>query len=63
MKSFPVNMRLIMYNTFLSGVANNPQITKKQVCHHLGLKVSAINSSQQHNYKLSISFIISNEYD
>jgi hypothetical protein len=49
------NMRLIMWNKFLSGVANNPHMTKRQICHHLGLKVGTINSIQQH-YKLSSPF-------
>ncbi len=45
------NMRLMMQNRFLAGVASNPHMTKKEVCHHLGLKVGTINSIQQH-YKL-----------
>jgi hypothetical protein len=49
------NMRLMMWNKFLSGVANNPQITKKEICHHLGLKAGTINSIQQ-NYKLQSPF-------
>jgi hypothetical protein len=49
------NMRLMMWNKFLSGVANNPQMTKKEVCHHLGLKAGTIKSIQQH-YKLQSPF-------
>jgi len=44
-------LRLMMWNKFLSGVANNPRMTKKEIFHHLGLKVGTINSIQQH-YKL-----------
>ncbi len=40
------NMRLMMWNRFLAGVASNPHMTKKEVCHHLGLKVDTINSIQ-----------------
>ncbi len=42
------NMRLMMWNRFLAGVASNHHMTKKEVCHHLGLKVGTINSIQQH---------------
>ncbi len=49
------NMRLMIWNNFLSGVANNPQMTKKVVCQHLGLKVGTINSTQQ-QYKLQSPF-------
>jgi hypothetical protein len=48
-------MRLIMWNRFLASVASNPHMTKKEVCHHLGLKVGTINSIQQH-YKLESPF-------
>jgi hypothetical protein len=48
-------MRLMMWNRFLAGVASNPHMTKKEVCHHLGLKVGTINSIQQH-YKLESPF-------
>jgi len=44
-----------MWNKFLSGVINNPKMTKKEICHHLGLKVGSINSIQQH-YKLQSPF-------
>jgi hypothetical protein len=44
-----------MWNKFLSGVANNPQMTNKEVCHHMGLKAGTINSIQQH-YKLQSPF-------
>jgi hypothetical protein len=44
-----------MWNRFLAGVASNPHMTKKEVCHHLGLKVGTINSIQQH-YKLQSPF-------
>jgi hypothetical protein len=53
-------MRLMMWNKFLSGVANNPQKNKKEVCHHLGLKAGTINSIQQH-YKLQSPFILMNQ--
>jgi len=49
------NMRLMMWNRFLAGVASNPHMTKKEVFHHLGLKVGTINSIQQ-NYKLQSPF-------
>jgi hypothetical protein len=49
------NMRLMMWNRFLSGIVNNPQITKKEICHHLGLKVGKINSIQQY-YRLQSPF-------
>ena len=49
------DMRLLMWKKFLLGVANNPYMTKKEVCYHLGLKVGTINSIQQH-YKLSSPF-------
>jgi hypothetical protein len=49
------NMRLMMWNRFLAGVASNPHMTKKEVCDHLGLKVGTINSIQQH-YKLQSPF-------
>ncbi len=49
------NMRLMMWNRFLAGVASNPHMTKKEVCHHLGLKVGTTNSIQQH-YKLQSPF-------
>jgi hypothetical protein len=49
------NMRLMMWNRFLAGVASNPYMTKKEVCHYLGLKVGTINSIQQH-YKLQSPF-------
>ncbi len=29
------NMRLMMWNRFLSGVVNDPHMTKKQVCQEL----------------------------
>jgi hypothetical protein len=48
-------MRLMMWSRFLSGIANNPNMTKKEICHHLGLKVGTINSIQQH-YKLQSPF-------
>jgi hypothetical protein len=48
-------MRLMIWNRFLAGVASNPHMTKKEVCHHLGLKVGTINSIQQH-YKLQSPF-------
>ncbi len=44
-----------MWSRFLAGVASNPHMTKKEVCHHLGLKVGTINSIQQH-YKLQSPF-------
>jgi vesicle coat complex subunit len=44
-----------MWNKFLSGVANNPQMTKKEICHHLRLKFGTINSIQRH-YKLQSPF-------
>ncbi len=44
-----------MWNRFLIGVANNPQMTKKEVCQHLDLKVGTINSIQKH-YKLQSPF-------
>jgi predicted acylesterase/phospholipase RssA len=49
------NMRLMIWNRFLMGVASNPQMTKKEVCHQSGLKVATINSIQQY-YKLSGPF-------
>jgi hypothetical protein len=45
----------MIWNRFLAGVASNPHMTKKEVCHHLGLKVGAINSIQQY-YKLQSPF-------
>ena len=48
-------MRLTMWNRFLVGVASNPHMTKKELCHHLGLIVGTINSIQQH-YKLQGPF-------
>jgi hypothetical protein len=48
-------MRLMIWNRFLAGVASNPHMTKKEVSHHLGLKVGTINSIQQH-YKLQSPF-------
>ena len=44
-----------MRNRFLAGVVNNPNMTNKEVCHHLGLKIGTINSIQQH-YKLQSPF-------
>lgn len=49
------DMRLSIWKKFLSGVANNPNMTKKEICYHLGLKVGTINSIQQH-YKLQSPF-------
>jgi hypothetical protein len=49
------NMRSMIWNKFLMGVASNPQMTKKEVCHHLDLKVGTINSIQKH-YKLQSPF-------
>jgi len=49
------DMRLTMWKRFLSGVVNNPNMTKKEICYHLGLKVGTINSIQQH-YKLQSPF-------
>jgi hypothetical protein len=43
------NMRLMMWNRFLAGVANNPHMTKKQVCEQLGLKIGTINSIQKYH--------------
>jgi hypothetical protein len=40
------NMRLMMWNKFLLGKANNPEMTKKQICEQMGLKVGTINSIQ-----------------
>ena len=40
-----------MWNKYLVGIASNPNMTKKEVCHHLALKIGTINSIQQH-YKL-----------
>jgi hypothetical protein len=51
-------MRLMIWNKFLVGVASNPNMTKKEVCNHLGLKVGTINSIQQH-YKLQSPFYFS----
>ncbi len=45
----------MIWNKFLSGAVNNPQMTKKEICHHLGLKVGTINSIQQH-YRLQSPF-------
>jgi hypothetical protein len=45
----------MIWNKFLVGVASNPNMTKKEVCNHLGLKVGTINSIQQH-YKLQSPF-------
>ena len=52
------DMRLTMWKRFLSGVVSNPHMTKKETCHHLGLKVGTINSVQQY-YKLSSPFYYS----
>ena len=49
------DMRLMMWKRYLSGVGSNPHITKKEVCHHLGLKIGTINSIQQY-YKLQSLF-------
>ena len=49
------DMRLMMWKKYLSGVRNNPNMTKKEICTHLGLKVGTINSIQQH-YKLQSPF-------
>jgi hypothetical protein len=49
------SMRLLTWNKYLLGIANNPQMTKKEVCDHLGLKVGTINSIQKH-YKLQSPF-------
>ena len=49
------NMRLRMWNKFLGGVASNPHMSKKEICHDMGLKVGTINSIQQH-YKLQSPF-------
>jgi hypothetical protein len=32
------HMKLMMWNKFLSGVVNNLQMTKKEICHRLGFK-------------------------
>ena len=52
------NMQLIIWKKFLLGVASNPNMTKKEVCHHLGLKVGTINSIQ-HHYKLQSPYYYS----
>ena len=49
------DMRLMMWKKYLSGVGNNPNMTKKEICTHLGLKVGTINSIQQY-YKLQSPF-------
>jgi hypothetical protein len=49
------NMRLLTWNKYLMGITNNPQMTKKEICDHLGLKVGTINSIQKH-YKLQSPF-------
>jgi hypothetical protein len=49
------NMRLMMWNKFLSGAVNNPQTTKKEICYHLRLKIGTINSIKQY-YKLQCPF-------
>ncbi len=45
----------MMRNKFLSGKANNPEMTKKQICEQMGLKVGTINSNQNH-YNIISSF-------
>ncbi len=45
----------MIWNRYLMGVANNPQMTKKEVCQHLDLKVGTINSIQK-DYKLQSRF-------
>ena len=52
------DMRLIIWKKFLLGVASNPNMTKKEVCHHMCLKVGTINSIQ-HHYKLQSPFYYS----
>jgi len=49
------DMRLMMWKRYLAGVANNPFMTKKEICNHLGLNVGTINSIQRH-YKLQSPF-------
>jgi hypothetical protein len=49
------NMRLMMWNRFLLGVAYYLQMIKKQVCQQLGLKIGTINSIQQY-YKFPSLF-------
>lgn len=49
------DMRLMIWQKFLLGIASNPNMTKKEVCNHIGLKVGTINSIQQH-YKLQSPF-------
>jgi hypothetical protein len=53
-------MRLKIWNRFLACVASNPHVTTKEVCQHLGLKVGAIKSIQQH-YKFQFLFILRNQ--
>jgi hypothetical protein len=38
------NMRLMIWNKFLMGVASNPQMTKKEICHHLDLTFSELHT-------------------
>ena len=49
------DMRLLIWKQFLLGVASNPNMTKKEICNHLGLKVGTIKSIQQY-YKLQSPF-------
>src|SRR5689334_14799033 len=51
-------MRLNIWRKFLAGVANNPRMSKKEVCDYLGLKIGTINSIQQ-NYKLQSPYYYS----
>ena len=56
------DMRLMIWKRFLTGVAGNPYMTKKEICHHLGLKVGTINSIQLiTNFKVRFT-IISRKY-
>ncbi len=48
-------MRLLTWQKYLLGLANNPQLNKKEVCDQLGLRVGTINSIQKH-YKLQSPF-------
>jgi hypothetical protein len=50
-------MRLMIWNKFLMGFPSNPQMTKKEICHHLDLKVvQLILFKNIINFKFSVYF-------
>jgi hypothetical protein len=50
------NVRLKMCNEYLTGIADNPLMTKKEVCKRSRLKLGTMKNIQKH-YKLDSPYI------